>query len=276
MVFLAGAISSIYNKLDTVFLGLLSDAKAVGYYTANRRIITLILAVVTSLTTVLIPRVAYYIGNNMKKEYNLTAERSVNFLYFASLPVIALCLVLADEILLLLGGIKFLPGAYSLKLLSVQVLLTGLAVFLTTQVVLAHNDEKTILIANLAGAAVNVPVNFLLIKSMAQNAPSIAILLTEGAVIITMLILARGYIKFRLVKMQSLNYPAAAALMYGTAWAVKRLLEANYVIELAAALFVSSAVYFLFLLAIKDENAVVITETVKNKLSSYAAKGRKR
>lgn len=276
MVFLGGAIASVYNKLDVVFLGLLSDEKAVGYYTANRRIITLVLAIVTSLTTVLIPRVAYYLENNMKKEYNRTAERSVNFLYFASMPVIAVCLVLPEEILRLLGGEKFLPGVFSLKLLSFQVLLTGMAVFLATQVALAHNDEKAITIANVAGALINVPVNLLLIKSLAHAAPSIAILCSEAAAIATLLFLTRKYLKFRIFKMQSLNYPAAALLMLGVAWLVKHFLVTNYIIVLTAALFASGAVYFIFLLAIRDENAVIITDSVTNRILLYAGKGGKK
>lgn len=275
LVFLAGAIASIYNKLDVVMLGFLSNDGAVGYYTADRRVITLLLYVVVSLTTVLMPRLSYYLGKNMKDEYNKTAERSINFLYFASLPIIVTCLLLSDQMLLLLGGGKFLPAAFALKLLSVQILLSGLTNFFNTQVILAHNDEKSMMIATVAGAAVNVPINLLLIRSLAQNAPCIAILCSEAAVIAVQMFLTRKYMTFRLFKMQSLNYPLAALLMLAAAWYLKLLTKtAHFAVILAAVFLPSISVYFLLLLAIKDENAMIILKTIGNRLQPRGGKGR--
>ncbi|HRU39204.1 MAG TPA: flippase, partial [Candidatus Goldiibacteriota bacterium] len=134
LVFAAAAATSVYNKLDVVILGLLSNDAAVGYYTANRRVILLVLAVTTSLTAVMVPRAAYYVGKKMDAEYRRTSERSLDFLYFASVPVIALTAVYADELLRVLGGGKFVQAALSLRILSLQILLTGIATTLASQV----------------------------------------------------------------------------------------------------------------------------------------------
>lgn len=265
MIFLMSAAASIYSKLDVVILGFMSGNEAVGFYTANKRIIILSLALVTSLSAVLIPRMSYYAGKGMTAEFNKTAERSVNFLYFASIPVIVLCFAMPSEILRLLGGVKFLPGELSLKILSFQILLTGLAGMIATQVMLAHNDEKGMFYASLAGATVSVPLNLLLAGSFAQNGPSIAILAAEAAVIIVQVKLASKYITFRLFKKQSLFYPAAGLLMFACVLAVKTLINAHFVVVLSEATVVSLIFYLAFLRGLKDENIAIIENTIRER-----------
>lgn len=266
MIFLMGAVASIYSKLDVVILGFLSGDEAVGFYTANKRIIVLSLALVTSLSAVLIPRMSYYAEKGMKAEFNKTAERSVNFLYFASVPVIVLCFAMPSEMLRLLGGVKFLPGELSLQILSFQILLTGLAGMIAAQVMLAHNDEKGMFYASLAGAAVSVPLNLLLAGSMAQNGPSIAILAAEAAVILVQLKLASKYLTFRLIKKQSLYYPVAGLAMYLCAVGLSGVIKTHYIITAGIVGAVSLALYYGILSFVKDENTVIIYNTVREKL----------
>jgi O-antigen/teichoic acid export membrane protein len=63
-IFVLSAMSlsvSIYANLDVVMLGILTGDKEVGLYTAANKMIRVVLAVVASLGTVLLPRMSYYI-----------------------------------------------------------------------------------------------------------------------------------------------------------------------------------------------------------------------
>lgn len=53
--------TTIYTHLDTVMLKFMATDIDVGYYGAATKIKTILVSVITSLGTVLLPRVSYYI-----------------------------------------------------------------------------------------------------------------------------------------------------------------------------------------------------------------------
>ena len=53
--------TTIYTNLDTVMLGFMTTDTDVGYYNAAVKIKVILVSVVTSLGTVLLPRASYYI-----------------------------------------------------------------------------------------------------------------------------------------------------------------------------------------------------------------------
>lgn len=64
-VFFATSVAvSIYTNLDTVMLGFMTDDTQVGLYSASVKVKTLLLAIVSSLGNVLLPRLSVYIHDN--------------------------------------------------------------------------------------------------------------------------------------------------------------------------------------------------------------------
>ena len=69
--------TTIYTNLDTVMLGFLKTDADVGYYNAAVKIKNVLLGVVTSLGTVLLPRASYYVEHDMMDEFYRVAKRCV-------------------------------------------------------------------------------------------------------------------------------------------------------------------------------------------------------
>lgn len=69
ILFAMTCASTIYTNLDTVMLGFMATNTDVGYYNAAVKIKALLVAVVTSLGTVLLPRASYYIENGFTSEF---------------------------------------------------------------------------------------------------------------------------------------------------------------------------------------------------------------
>ena len=59
--FAMSCATTIYTNLDTVMLGFMSSDTDVGYYNAAIKIKVILVSIVTSLGTVLLPRASYYI-----------------------------------------------------------------------------------------------------------------------------------------------------------------------------------------------------------------------
>ena len=79
MVFFAmSAGASIYLNLDVVMLRFLQSNEAVGYYNAGIKVKTVLVTCVTSLGTVLLPRLSYYIETADKKSVSADGGKGIS------------------------------------------------------------------------------------------------------------------------------------------------------------------------------------------------------
>jgi O-antigen/teichoic acid export membrane protein len=250
---LAGLIGSVYANLDVILLGGLVGDKYVGYYSTTRKISGLMVSVIGSLGTVLIPRLSFYLEKNMKEEYNALSQKSLNFIYFLSFPAIIYILFMSNDILHLFGGEKFIAASLSLQIISFQILATSLATFFGFQVLLPHNDEKSMVKSNIAGAIVNVVLNLLLIKTFYHNATSVSIVLSEFTVAFVQIWLSRSYTDFKLYNSESMKYLKGSILLTVCLVVLKLFVKESYLINIIVTAILSGIVYFGYMLISKEE-----------------------
>ena len=79
LFFAASAATSVYTNLDTVMLGFMNTQTEVGLYTAAVKLKTVLVTAVTSLGTVLLPRLSYYVVNKMEAQFKDMIVKSFNF-----------------------------------------------------------------------------------------------------------------------------------------------------------------------------------------------------
>lgn len=257
---LAGLIGSIYANLDIILLGNLVGDKYVGFYSTGRKITGIMITIIGSLGTVLIPRLSFYLDKNMKEEYNQLAQKSLNFIYFLAFPSIIYIIFMSQDILRFFGGGEFATASISLKILSFQVLATSLATFYGFQVVLAHNDEKSMVKANFAGALVNLALNLILIKTLYHNATSISIVLSEATVVLVLILLSRRYTDLKLFNSESFKYVKASLLLTICLLITKLFIKESVIINLIITGILSGTIYFGYLLWKKEEFSMMIAE----------------
>ncbi|WP_212768386.1 oligosaccharide flippase family protein, partial [Larkinella sp. C7] len=68
--FMMTVATTIYTNLDAVMLGFMKDDVAVGYYNASVKIKAILVSLVTSMGSVLLPRLSCLTMSNMTKRTN--------------------------------------------------------------------------------------------------------------------------------------------------------------------------------------------------------------
>ena len=86
--FAMACATTVYTNLDKVMLGVMisPDSVHVGYYGAAARIKSILVSIVTSLGTVLLPRASYYIKNNQVEKFRNITRKALNFVLLAATP----------------------------------------------------------------------------------------------------------------------------------------------------------------------------------------------
>lgn len=177
--FAMSCATTIYTHLDTVMLGFMKTDADVGYYNAAVKIKTILVSIVTSLGVVLLPRASYYIEHKMVDEFYRIAHKAINFVFLIALPMMLYFIIFAKE------GIFFLSGdAYGNAVLPMQIIMPtlifiGLTNVMGIQMLVPLGREKIVLYSEIAGAVVDLIVNFILIPRFASAGAAIGTLIAE-------------------------------------------------------------------------------------------------
>ena len=98
---------TIYVNMDKTMLGFMTSEADVGYYGASVKIKTILVALVTSLGAVLLPRASYYVEHKMYDEFLRINGKALHFVFVVATPLtvffMLLINVLLDNILLKLA-----------------------------------------------------------------------------------------------------------------------------------------------------------------------------
>lgn len=185
MVFFAmSAGASIYLNLDVVMLRFLQSNEAVGYYNAGIKVKTVLVTCVTSLGTVLLPRLSYYIETADKKAFQLMVGKAFRFVFVAASAVTVYFSIFARESILLLSGEAFLPAVGPMMILMPTVLLIGLSNVTGIQILTPNGREREVMYSIWGGAILDFVLNLIVIPKFSANGAALSTLLAEGMVLL--------------------------------------------------------------------------------------------
>lgn len=269
-VFFAMAVATtIYTNLDTVMLKFMKTDTDVGYYNAAVRIKTILVSVVTSLGTVLLPRASYYVKNGEMAEFKRIAAKALNFVFIIATPLMLYFIFFARQGIFLLSGSAYGGAIEPMQLIMPTLLFIGLTNILGLQMLVPLGKEKVVLYSEIAGALVDLVVNWLLIPKMASSGAAIGTVAAEFMVLIVQFWALRKEVALLFKQIQ--YYKIAIALALGSAaslW-VPQLGFGNFVtLVISAVLFMGGYAAAMFVMKeplSREMLQVIIGKVWKNK-----------
>lgn len=207
MVLFAQSLAiSVYTNLDAIMLGFMRTNSEVGYYNAAVRIKIILTSLVTSLGTVLLPRMSYYIKNQMKRDFSRVMIKALNFSLFLSIPLALFFAITAKDSLLFLAGDDYLPALMSMVFLVLTIVPIGITNVLGIQVLTPMENEKLVMLSVLSGALADLILNLIFIPHWGATGASAATLITEVLVLIMQIIFAKNIIKPFIAHIKYIKY----------------------------------------------------------------------
>ena len=165
-------------------LGFLKGDTEVGYYNAGIKVKTVLTTCVTSLGTVLLPRLSYYVEKQEKEAFYRMVKKAFQFVLVAATPLMVYFILFAKESILFLAGESFLPAITPMQILMPTVLLIGLSNITGMQILTPLGEEKKVVISVLAGAILDFVLNLVLIPKMGSTGAATSTLLAEATVVL--------------------------------------------------------------------------------------------
>lgn len=260
--FAMSAATNVYTNLDVVMLGFMKSDVDVGYYNAAIKVKTILVTLITSLGTVLLPRLSYYINKNRKEEFYRMIGKAVNFVLILGVPLTLYFSVFAEESIMFLAGEDFRGAILPMVILMPTILLIGLSNITGIQVLTPQNQEKQVLYSILWGAAIDFLLNLVLIPEYSASGAAFATVVAELAVLIVQCIYLRAILK-RMIEQVSFWKILLAIIAACVAGAgVKYMLELPVFLSLFIGACLFFGVYGLCLLILKEKFTREMLESV--------------
>ena len=210
--FAMACATTVYTNLDVVMLDYLKTDEDVGYYNAAVKIKSVLVSIVTSLGSVLLPRASYYVEKGMKAEYRRITAKAINFVWLFAAPIFIYFTLFAREGVLFLSGSAYEGSVAPMQIIMPTLLLIGLSNITGMEVLVPQGGEKIVLYSEIAGAVVDFTLNMLLIPKMASSGAAIGTVTAEAVVLIVQYACVRNQVReqFREVRYGTLLMALAA------------------------------------------------------------------
>lgn len=161
--FAMACASTVYTNLDTVMLGFMTSDETVGYYNAAVRIKSILVSIVTSLGAVLLPRASYYVEHGEMDRFRQITRKALNFVFMTAVPMMVYFILFARQGIFLLSGENYAGSVIPMQWIMPTLLFIGLSNVLGIQILVPLGRERVVLCSIVAGAAVDVVLNAVLI-----------------------------------------------------------------------------------------------------------------
>ncbi len=263
----ASFATTIYSTLDSVTLGFITNKIQVGLYAASIKLAKVGVPLITSLSAVLVPKIANAIERKSIEEELTILKKSFAFIAFLAVPIAFGLYIYADNFILVFSGKEFVEASVSLRYMACLPVFIGLGYLFGFQILIPRGHNKYLLYATLSGLLVFIALNLTITPYLGASGTAIAILCTEFIVTLLYMILSPKQLRADLPWIEFIK----ASLSCSSFFILKLILsslEFDSTVELIMGIIFSAAVYFMiqgFLFSNQFVTSAVMT--LKGKLN---------
>lgn len=261
-VFSFSVVTSIYLQLNTVLLGFLKNALAVGYFAAATKVMQMLLTMSACLGSVMMPRASHLIAENKEDEFNRLIQKSYDFTLAIALPMTIGLIFCAPSLITALCGVKFEHSILPSQIIAPIILMVAISNVFGIQVLFPKGKINIVTLCCGIGAVADLLLNLCLIPFFSYIGTSIAYLGAEVATTVSMYFIGRKYIPIIYFKKSYLTYALGCIVMAFALYGLSLLQLPTLTILLLQGCCGVLA-YFIILCICKDEMIVQILSKTK-------------
>ncbi|MBQ9609872.1 MAG: flippase [Lachnospiraceae bacterium] len=266
LIFFAMSVATtIYTNLDNVMLGFMRDDVQVGYYGAAVKIKTILLSIVTSASTVLLPRASYYVDRGEMDEFYRILKKTMHFIVLVAFPFSVYFIFFAKEGILFLSGKEYGGAIMPMQVIMPTLLLIGITNVIGIQMMVPMGREKLVLYSEIAGAVTDLILNAIFIPEFGATGAAIGTLIAE-IVVLTWQILSIKDIRLKIFdEVPWIKLILSVCLASAASVWIKNV-DCNLFVALTVSAVCFFGIYGILLLALRDNIMKEIIDSIITKI----------
>lgn len=243
----------VYTVLDKTMIGVITNNSFEnGYYEQALKIARLVLTIVTSLGTVMIPRIGYHYSKGDMEIVKQYMYRAYKFVWLCGVPLTLGLIAISNKFVPWFFGDGYDKVVSLLGILSFLILAIGINNVTGMQYLIPTKRENIFSLTVIIGALTNFVLNFFLIQMFQSMGAAIASVVAETTIAIIQIYIVRKELSpFEIVKC-GLHYFIAGGLMFITLMQIRGYFNAS-VLHTFELVIIGAIIYGSVLLVMKDE-----------------------
>ncbi len=251
-LFLPQIAIQVYTVLDRTMLGaFLNDMSEVGFYEQSQKIVKILLTVISSMCTVMMPRIAHCFANHDKAGIDSYMYKTFRFLFAVSFPMVFGLVAIAGNFVPLFLGEGYDKVVGLLACSTVLMPVIGMSNIIGNQFLLPTKRQNQYTLSVVAGATVNFILNLLFIRKFMSYGATVATIIAEIVVTGIQMYCVRKDFSFSSIFKMAVKYLLASLVMFLVCIAEGIFIE-NRAVCILVQLLTGGCVYGLLLFVTKD------------------------
>lgn len=252
----------VYTVLDKTMIGaILNDMTEVGYYEQSQKIIKILLTIITSLGTVMMPRIARCYAEGKTEEIKGYMYKTFRFVFMLAFPLVFGIISVSKDFVPIFFGDGYEPVVQLINITSLIILFIGFSNVTGSQYLLATKKQKEFTISVICGAVVNAILNYILISKFKALGACIGTVVAEFTVTCVQVYFIKNDFSVAKILKSSLKYLACSVCMFIVSIIIGSIIDSK-TISICVQVVIGAVIYFGILCVTKD----VIIQELKVKI----------
>lgn len=265
-MFLPQIAIQIYTVLDKTMIGVMTGSPLEnGYYEQAEKVVKMSLTIVTSLGTVMLPRIAYAYAHKDYETIRTSMMRSYRFVWFLTVPMFCGFIAVSNNFVPWFFGPGYNKVVPLMQILSGLVIAIGLSNVTGIQYMLPTNQQNKLTLTVVCGAVVNFALNLFLIPMMQSIGAAIASLIAEITVTAVQFYVVSNVFSITEIGRLSIKYLFSGLIMLAVTYPLSIYLTPG-VVHTFITIAAGCLIYAGILLLAKDSMLYMFISKVQEKI----------
>ncbi len=261
-LFLPTIATQLFSVIDKSMIGWITQSAVQnGYYEQSFKIVDMVLMLITTLGTVLIPTISREYKNGNKDKIKNILNNSIEFVFFIGIPMFLGLIIISDSFVSIFFGEGYVKSSEILKILSILFIFIGLSNTTGQQYLVSTHQQNIHTKFLMIGGFINILLNVILINI--YEAKGAAIGTVTGEIVIAVL----EFIYLGKTKQYSIvgiiqkiwKYIFSAIIMSIIVYIILKIAK-NSVLGIGISIIIGALIYISTLIIIKCE---FVTEQIR-------------
>ena len=195
-------------------LGVLANKAEVGYYDSSEKIIQIPMALITSLGTVMLPRMSNLFANSNADIAEKMFSKSINLALFLSTSIGFGIMAIGKTFVPWFYGDGFMKCITLFNILLPSCIFLSFANVIRTQYLIPNEKDREFIISVIMGAGINLIINALLIPKFGSIGAAIGTLIAEATVCIVQVVFVYRELPMKKYIFYSFKYVLSGFIMF--------------------------------------------------------------
>lgn len=250
----------VYTLLDKVMLGIISTKEIVGVYELTTNITKLPLPLITSLGSVIMPRISFLYAKNNNEKIKEYINKTFRFQSYLAIFLLFMIIGCSFEFVPWYFGEGYELSTPIMIIISFTILGISWSNVIGAQLMIPLKKEKEYTISLFIGAGINFFVNFLLIPKYNAIGAAIGTSIAEMVVALSQILFVKKYLSIKKLFKDIWKYITAGFIMLFGVRIIGIYMGKGVLTNALQVLFGSTSYFFILIFLKSEINNIIINK----------------